>query len=39
MCFGLEKFHIYIYGRHVTVQNDPKLLEMNQQKAIHAAPP
>ena len=27
VCFGLEKFHTYLYGRHVTVQNDHKLLE------------
>ena len=30
MYFGLEKFHTYIYGRHVMVQNDHKLLEMIQ---------
>ena len=34
-----EKFHTYIYGRHITVQNDHKLLEMIQQKPIHTAPP
>ena len=28
VCFGLGRFHTYIYGRHVTVQNDQKLLEM-----------
>ena len=39
VCFGLEKFHSYIYGRHVTVENDYKLLEMIQHKPIHAAPP
>ena len=39
MCFGLEKFHTYIYGRHVKVQNDHKPLEMIQQMPIHAAPP
>ena len=26
--FGLEKFHTYIYGNHVTVYNDHKLLEI-----------
>ena len=36
--FGLEKFHTYIYGRHVIVENDHKLLEMIQHKPIHAAP-
>ena len=39
VCFGLEKFHTYIYGRHVHVENDHKLLEMIQHKPIHAAPP
>ena len=39
MCFGLKKFHTYLYGRHVTVQNNHKLLEMTQQKPIHVAPP
>ena len=39
VCFGLEKFHTYIYGRHVTVDNDHKPLEMIQQKPIHVAPP
>ena len=39
MCFCLVKIHTYLYGRHVTIQNDHKLLEMIQQKPIHAAPP
>ena len=39
VCFGLEKFHTYIYGRHVLVENDHKLLEMIQYKPIHVAPP
>ena len=39
MCFGLEKFHTYVYGHHITVQNDHKPLEMIQKKPIHAAPP
>ena len=39
VCFGLEKFHTYIYGRHVLVKNEHKLLEMIQQKPIHLAPP
>ena len=39
VCFGLEKFHPYIYGRHITVQNDHKPLEMIQKKLIHAAMP
>ena len=28
VCFGLEKFHTYIYGRHVLIENDHKPLEM-----------
>ena len=39
VCFGLEKFHTYVYGHHITVQNDHKPLEMIQKKPIHAAPP
>ena len=39
VCCGLEKFHTYIYGKHVTVQNDCKPLEMIQRKPIHTAPP
>ena len=27
VCFGLEKFHTYIYGRHVVIENDHKPLE------------
>ena len=26
--YGLEKFHQYVYGRHVTVQRDHKPLEI-----------
>ena len=39
VCFDLEKFHTYIYGRHVMVENDHRLLEMIQHKPIHVAPP
>ena len=38
VCFGLEKFHIYLYGRDITEHNH-KPLKMIQQKLIHAAPP
>ena len=38
LVFGLEKFHTYIYGNHVTVYNDHKPLEMIQKKPMHAAP-
>ena len=37
--FGLEKFHTYIYGNHVTVYNNHKPLEMIWKKPIQAAPP
>ena len=37
--FGLERFHTYIYRRHITVYNDHKPLEMITMKPIHAAPP
>ena len=36
--FRLEKFHTYMYGRHITVYNDHKPLEMITKKPIHAAP-
>ena len=39
VCFGLEKFHTYIYGRHILIENDHKPLEMIQHKPIHMAPP
>ena len=39
VCFGIEKFHTYVYGRHITVYNDQKPPEMIQKKPIHAAPP
>ena len=39
LCFGLEKFRTYVYGHHITVQNDHKPLKMIQKKPIHAAPP
>ena len=38
VCFDLEKFHTYLYGRYVIIENDHKLLEMIQHKPIHAAP-
>ena len=39
VCFSLEKFHTYIYGRHVMVQYDHKPMEMILQNPIHATPP
>ena len=38
VCFGLEKFHTYLFGRHVIIENCHKPLEMIQHKPIHAAP-
>ena len=35
VCFGFKKFHIFLYDRDITVQNDHKPLEMIQQKPIH----
>ena len=31
LCFGLEKFHTYIYGRHITVCSDHKPLKIIQE--------
>ena len=39
VCFALEKFHTFCYGRQVTVKSDHKPLETIQKKPIHAAPP
>ena len=39
VCFGLEKFRTYLYGRHVIIENNHKPLEMIQHKPIHAAYP
>ena len=36
--YGLEKFHIYTYGRRVTVQSDHKPLEIISTKPLHRAP-
>ena len=38
VCFSLKMLHIYLYGRHVTIKNHHKPLEMIQQKPIHVAP-
>ena len=37
--FQAKKFHTFIYGRHITIHNDHKPLEMIQHNPIHAAPP
>ena len=39
VCFGLEKFHTYVYGRPVTVESDHKPLETIKTKHIYSAPP
>ena len=39
VCFGLEKFHTYIYDRHIILNNDHKLPEMIHKKPIQAAAP
>ena len=39
VCFGLKKFHTHIYGRHITVQNNHKPMEIIQHKAINTASP
>ena len=36
---GLEKFHYYAYGRHVTVETDHKPLEAIFKKHLSTAPP
>ena len=36
---GLEKFHYYAYGRHVTVETDHKPLETIFKKHLSSAPP
>ena len=37
--FGLERFHYYAYGRHVTVETDHKPLASIIQKNLNHAPP
>ena len=39
VCFSLEKFHTFLYGRHVIIENDHEPLEMIQHKPILAAFP
>ena len=39
VCYGLEKFITYIYGKHIIVQINHKPLEMIQRKPIHTGPP
>ena len=36
--FGLEKFHLYTYGRQVNVQSDHKPLEIIATKPLHRTP-
>ena len=37
ICFRLKYFHTFVYGRHVTFQNDHKCLKMIQHRPIHTA--
>jgi len=37
--FGLERFHHYVYGRHVVIETDHKPLESIFQKHLSSAPP
>ncbi len=37
--YGLQKFHYYAYGRHVTVETDHKPLEAIFKKHLFSAPP
>ena len=39
VCFGLEKFHTHLCGRHILLEKDFKPVEMIQHKPIHATPP
>ena len=36
--YGLEKFHVYTYGRKVKIQSDHKPLEVIQKKPLHRTP-
>ena len=37
--FGCEKFHEYLYGRHVIVESDHKPIEAIMKKCLASAPP
>ncbi|GFN78567.1 retrovirus-related pol polyprotein from transposon gypsy [Plakobranchus ocellatus] len=37
--FALERFHTYVYGKHVTIFSDHKPLENIQYKNLAKAPP
>lgn len=37
--YGLQKFHQYVYGKHVTVESDHKPLEHILNRSLHKAPP
>ena len=39
VCFSLEKFHTYIYGRHVIVENDHKPAGNDTAKAYPCGSP
>lgn len=37
LCFGLERFENYTYGRHITIENDHKPLEIIKRKRLVTA--
>ncbi|XP_063953999.1 uncharacterized protein K02A2.6-like [Lytechinus pictus] len=37
--FGCERFHMYVFGKHFTVESDHKPLQMIHQKPLTSAPP
>ena len=39
ICFGIKRFHTYLYGRDFSVTTDHKPLEMIVKKPLSAAPP
>ena len=39
VCFSLEKFHTYLYNRHVIIESNPKPLEMIQHMLVMLHPP
>ena len=36
--FGAERFHVYLYGKHFTIQSDHRPLDMISKKNLTAAP-
>src|SRR6218665_1925953 len=39
ICFAMDRFHIYVYGRHVTIETDHKpLIAIKKKKPLSSAP-